>query len=500
VTKRDRPASSGVAPLLAAAVVVLGGYGAWLQFLHPPGERGPLTTTPRSAPAASARPKPAAKVDPEAEPFAALVREAQGAFAKDPKGALDKLKAAYALGSAAPVRALLSHASVAVEEVTPRGCKVTAIARPRPYEREQAASSPSLTRTSEGVLIGWVDNHADSRRRQGHVALLDEALRRKGEPLAVTPEASNADDLEILAAGDKVVLAFHDGGGKQQGIYVRQLGADGRIVSAAKRIARGKPSDGSLSLIAAGDGGLLVTWAEELTPGATDLFVMRLGATLAPEGEVQRLTAFPAVKGAPERVAAPDAAIGRGELQVAFSLVYPGQRVQVMLLTTPLAELDKGKGVAPAPRKKGGIAPEPIFGTLRLVAKTAGRTPQPRVACEKDGCLVGWDEEKGGAFVAFLEHGKPQPIWHRQFAEKGARPTIVGDETGLATAWYEDARLRLATIGRDGVGTPSVINRVNGLQPHPALARGSKPGEWLVAWRDYEAAHFELFALKAECP
>jgi eukaryotic-like serine/threonine-protein kinase len=500
VTKRDQTASSGIAPLLAAAVVVLGGYGAWLHFLHPAGERGPLATTPRSAPSVSARAKAAPKVDPESEPFAALVREAQGLFAKDPKSALDKLKSAYALGSAAPVRALLSHASVAVEEVTPRGCKVTAVARPRPYELEQAASIPTLARTSEGVLLGWVDNHADSRRRQGHVVLLDEALRRKGEPLAVTPEASNADDLGILTAGDKVVLAFHDGGGKQQGIYVRQLGPDGRIATPARRVARGKPSDGSLSLIAAGDGGFLLTWAEEVTPGATDLFVLRLAATLAPEGEAQRLTAFPAVKGTPERVAAPDAAIARGELEVAFSLAYPGQRAQVMLLTVSLAELDKGKGVSVVPRKKGAPAPEPIFGTLRLVQKTLGRTPQPRLACEKDGCLVGWDEEKGGAYVAFLEHGKPQPLWHRQFAEKGARPAVVGDDAGLLTAWFEEARLRLAPAGRDGVGMPSVVNRVNGLQPHPVLLRGGKPGEWLVAWRDYEAAHFELFALKAECP
>jgi hypothetical protein len=67
-------------------------------------------------------------------------------------------------------------------------------------------------------------------------------------------------------------------------------------------------------------------------------------------------------------------------------------------------------------------------------------------------------------------------------------------------AWFEEARLRLASAGRDGLGAPSVVNRVNGLQPPPALARGSKPGEWLLAWRDYEAAHFELFALKAECP
>jgi len=122
------------------------------------------------------------------------------------------------------------------------------------------------------------------------------------------------------------------------------------------------------------------------------------------------------------------------------------------------------------------------------------------LACGKDGCLVGWDEEKGGALVAFLEYGKPQPLWHRNFAEKGMRPAIVGDDAGAATAWFEESRLKLAPLGRDGVSMPSIVNRVSGMQPHPALARGGKPGEWLLAWRDYEAAHLELFALKAECP
>jgi hypothetical protein len=99
-----------------------------------------------------------------------------------------------------------------------------------------------------------------------------------------------------------------------------------------------------------------------------------------------------------------------------------------------------------------------------------------------------------------LQHGKPQPLWHRQFAEKGTRPAVVGDEGGASVAWYEDSRLRLATVGRDGLGTPSVVNRVSGFQPAPALARGAKPGEWLLGWRDFEAGHLELFALRAACP
>ncbi|HWP06061.1 MAG TPA: serine/threonine-protein kinase [Polyangiaceae bacterium] len=492
---------SGVLPLLAAAVVVLGGYGIWLHYLHPAGERGSASSGVRTAATASAKSRPAPKpsVDPEAEPFAALVRDAQGAFAKDPKAALETLKSAYAQGSASPVRALLAHASVAVEEATPRGCRVTAVARPRPYQLEQAVSSPSLMRTNEGVLVGWVDNHADPRRKQGHVALLDDALRRKGEPLAVTPEASNVQDLGIYEAGDKVVALYHDDGGKQQGVYVRLLGADGRIATPARRIARGKPNDGSLSLTRNGNG-FIVTWSEELTPGSNDLMAVRLGSSLESLGEPVRLTALVPIKGLPERLAAPDAAVAHGELSIAFALEAPGQRSQVTLLNIPLAELEKTKGAVPIARSGKRPAVDTVLGTLRPVAKVVGRVPQPRLACGKDGCLVGWDEEKGGALVAFLEYGKPQPLWHRNFAEKGMRPAIVGDDAGAATAWFEESRLKLAPLGRDGVSMPSIVNRVSGMQPHPALARGGKPGEWLLAWRDYEAAHLELFALKAECP
>jgi hypothetical protein len=49
------------------------------------------------------------------------------------------------------------------------------------------------------------------------------------------------------------------------------------------------------------------------------------------------------------------------------------------------------------------------------------------------------------------------------------------------------------------VGAISVVNRVNGFQPSPALVPGAKAGEWLLSWRDYEAAHKEIFALRAVC-
>jgi hypothetical protein len=58
----------------------------------------------------------------------------------------------------------------------------------------------------------------------------------------------------------------------------------------------------------------------------------------------------------------------------------------------------------------------------------------------------------------------------------------------------------MAPVTRDQVGTPSVMNRVNGLQPHPDLSPAEAQNGWYLTWRDYEAGHLEVFALRAECP
>jgi serine/threonine-protein kinase len=498
-----RPASNGLGALAVVTVVALSSYAAWFYWLHPPGEiAAGATATKGTRPAASAPQKSKIKpsVDPETEPYAIVLGEAQTLFGKDPKKALDKFKQAYAMGSAAPARSLMSHATVAVEEATPKGCKVTAIARPRPYSIEAAVSVPGLVQTPEGALLTWVDASADPRRRQGYAVLLDETLRRRGPPLAVTPEATNVDDFAAHAVGQRVAIVYTDAAGKESGVYSRQLESDGRISSSARRISSAKPAEFEVALAAAGDGGYYVVWTEQLEFGSTDLVVRRLSAALEPTSEPVRLSAFTLVKGLTKRATMPEAVVAHGELEVAFSLVLPGQRQQVMLLSVPLAQLAKG---LPMP-KPGKRLPPPkndtTLGTLRSVAPVVGRSPEPGIACTQEGCLVAWDEERRGASVAYLAHGQAKPLWHREFAKKGSRPALFGDETGGAIAWFEESRLRFASIGRDGLGTPSVVNRVNGFQPHPAIARGAKAGEWLIAWRDYEAGHLELFALRAECP
>jgi serine/threonine-protein kinase len=66
-------------------------------------------------------------------------------------------------------------------------------------------------------------------------------------------------------------------------------------------------------------------------------------------------------------------------------------------------------------------------------------------------------------------------------------------------AYFAGSRLRVAPISRDGVGTASVISRVSGFQPRPAIVAGKKPGEWVLAFRDYEAGHLEVFVAQVRC-
>jgi hypothetical protein len=149
----------------------------------------------------------------------------------------------------------------------------------------------------------------------------------------------------------------------------------------------------------------------------------------------------------------------------------------------------------PRPKKKE----DEFLGVLKPVSGAEGRNAQPHVACADDGCFVAWDDEKGGSFVSFW-HKERGPLWHREFAPKGKRPMLSHDQNGVVMAYYEDSRVKLASLTRNGVGKASVVSRVNGYQPNPDLVPGDAPGQWYIAFRDYESAHLEVFALRADCP
>jgi serine/threonine-protein kinase len=492
-----------VSALMVVAALALGGYAAWLYVLHPPGKAAapaPSTTAPRPKRVAQRETKVA---DVKSAGYVEALAEAQGLLATEPKRALEVFKAAFDKGNMPAARSLLTQASVALEEGGP--CQVTALGRPRPVEIEVPVSRPAIVTTSQGAVMSWVDNHLDMRRRQAFTVQLDPALRRLAPPIAVTPEAHNVRQPQLVRAGDKLALFYWDEGGREPGVYLRMLDAAGKIESPTLRLSSQRRGNHHPALTALPDGEFMAVWEEEFHAGSSDIVARRLGADLKPKGPLARLTALHTSTGANRQARTADATAAHGNLYVTFAKDLGGDRVQIMLLVVPLTDPGLETGVTAVPPAKSGSKTKPrktvdqSVGSLRALGTAQSKNAQPHIACLKEGCFVAWDDDRSGAIVSFWDKERG-PLWHREFARKAARSVLASDERGVALAYYEDSRVKLATLSRDGVGKPSIVSRVNGYQPYPDLARGEKPGQWYVAFRDFESAHLEIFALRADCP
>jgi hypothetical protein len=228
-----------------------------------------------------------------------------------------------------------------------------------------------------------------------------------------------------------------------------------------------------------------------------DLIGRKLDEKLEPQGAPVRLAQVASAPRNANTASSPDAVVAQGSLQVVFSVDRGQERHQVMLLRVPLNDPGLVSGVVLDKKKKNPV--DQHLGTLTPVSRASTKNTTPRIACLKEACVVVWDDDNAGAYAAYVERDKPEPLWHREFSPKGIRPTLASSGDKVLIAWYEDGRLKLSDVGRDGLGKPSVLGKVNGFQPEPDIARGEKPGQWLLAFRDYESAHFEAFGLRVEC-
>ena len=491
-----------ISVLMVLSALALGGYATWLYVLHPPGKPA---LRPQPAPlrsAASARPskvQPKSEpmmTDSESEPYARKLAEGQELLAKDPALALDAFRTALKDGGMPAARSLLSHAQIAIDE---KGkCRLTGISRPRPFQIETAVSAPAIAMTTKGPVVGWVDNHHDPRRRQVFTVLLDASLRRISLPIDVTPEAQNVREFQLISLGDRLVVLYWEDSGKEQGVFARMLDAEGKIDTPIRKLTTGRKGDYYPALTPTPSGDFWAVWEEEFENNVSDVVARHLGPDLQPKSGTVRLTAYAPPTGSARQPRTPAVSVLRNQLEVAFARDLGNQRVQVMLQTISLDDPALTTGIVRRPTKGAASKRDEVLGTVRSVAAASSRNAHPRLACLDVGCFVVWDDEKAGGKMTFVDRERG-PLWHREFGTKGAAPGIVREQKSLAVAWFEGARLKLASLARDGIGTPSVISRVSGLQPSPELAKGSKPGEWYVAFRDYESAHLEIFVLRAEC-
>lgn len=503
----ERPAKGSsigaISALMLIGALALGGYAIWLYVLHPPGQiAAPVESSKPAAGPRSKRTSKAASNSDDDRDYVEVLSEAQGLLATEPTRALEVFKAAFAKGNMPVARSLLTQATVASEEGSL--CRLTGIARPRPFEIEVPVSRPTIVPTSKGVVVSWVDNHLDVRRRQAFTVLLDSAMRRISPAIPVTPEAYNVRQPQLVRAGSRLALVYWDEGGKEPGVYARMLDAAGKIEGPARKLSSQRKGQHFPALTQVSNDEFIAVWEEEFQTGSSDIVARRLGPDLKPKAPLVRLTALQTPSGVNRQPRTADATIAHGKLYVTFAKDLGGDRMQVMLQSVALDDPALETGLTPVaekPRAKTSKRKkEDLFvGALRPVSSAQSKNAQPHVACDDEGCFIAWDDEKAGALVSFW-HKDRGPLWHREFARKGARSVLGRDDRSVVMAYYEDSRVKLAHLTRDGVGKPSVVSRINGYQPYPDLARGEKPGQWFVAFRDFESAHLEIFALRADCP
>ncbi|MEI9941664.1 MAG: serine/threonine-protein kinase [Pseudomonadota bacterium] len=487
--------------LLLLSALSLGAYAVWLYVLHPPGQPAVVRTTlPKPRPTSSALPlSPAAASAAraaEAEAYAMKISHAQELLANgDGKGSLDAFKDALK-GGAAVARSVLSHMSTAIEE--PSGpCKLTGISRPRPYSIEvPPMSRPTLLHSSAGTVFVWIDNHQDPKKKQAYAVLLDDALRRTSSEVPLTPEVSSARQVQLVPAGERFVLLYWDDGGSEPGVYARFVSHDGHIAGPPRRISEVKKGDLFAGLAANGNK-FWAVWQEEVDKGSSDIMARELDADLAPLAEPIRLTAIPAAKGANNAAGTPAVAIQNGHLYVAFSVNRGFERLQMYVSRIALSDPLLKTGLVPSKKTNGK---ERILGQAQVLSSKDGKNTTPVLACSSEGCFVAWDDDKAGAAVAFVEKDKGQMLWRRDLPAKVVRPAVAASGNAAVISWFDESRLRLAQLTRDGLGAVTSLSRVSGFQPQPDLAAGEKPGQWYISWRDFESAHFEVFALRTDCP
>jgi serine/threonine-protein kinase len=499
VSMRPEPGSGrAISTLLLLSALSLGAYAVWMYVLHPPGA-APTTVhplQPKVAPSASAVVDKGAPRPVESDAYALKIASAQELLAQgQPKPALDAFKDAMRMGGAPVARSVLSHASLAIEE--PSGpCTLTGISRPRPYSIELPVSRPTMVHTGAGNVFVWIDNHQDAKKRQAYGVLLDDSLRRTTPDIPVTPEATSVRTAQLLAVGSELVLTYWDDGGNEPGVYARFLSKDGHLQSPARLISGVKKGDLYPSLAASEGGTFWMVWQEEVDKGTSDLMARQLNAELAPLGEAIRLSSVPAAKAATNAVNTPSAAVANGFLNITFSVNRGFEHYQVYLIRLALTDPQLKTGLLPTKKPTGR---ERYAGQLEALSTKDGKNTAPGVACTSDGCFVAWDDEKAGASVTFIDKEKGVSIWRRDFGPKALRPAVFATGTSAVVAWYDESRLRFAPLTRDGLGPTSLLSRVSGFQPQPDIAPGESPGKWYISWRDYESAHLEVFALRAEC-
>jgi eukaryotic-like serine/threonine-protein kinase len=484
----------GVSAMILAALGV-GGWLVYAKVLHPAGAvpvpSTSVTVTPPQPSASTVDSAVVTPPPPELPKWMTTIEEGQQLLASgDADGALRKFKEASDAGAGAVGKSFLDQVKLGAATTGP--CKMVAFSHPR-LGYGGNLGRPAVAVTSKGAVVAWTDDHEQPGHDHVYSVLLDASGRPSSRPRDLTPEADYAMRPELTTVDDRVLLLFWDKSGREPGVRVRWLDADGRIGGMSSVVGASKPGLFWPAMDRAPDGTFWLVYEQSPDKEGDDLFLRHIDADLKPMGAEVRATDYEPDKGKSPRVAAPSIAVSGSNLFVAYALEQDKQHVierMRVALTSP--DLTTGlQGTAKTSRQIGEV-------TASNEDKVGG--DYPNIACTKDVCLLVWHEIDKGAQAALIDPTKGTMLWRKRFAPRGGHPAVAVSADGLAeVAYYESGRVRLAAVSRDGVGTTSTFAKVTGDEPRPWIAPGKARGEWFVAWLDVEAGHTESFVARLQC-
>jgi serine/threonine-protein kinase len=442
----------------------------------------PVSTT-SSAPPTSPAPK-----------WATSLAEGQRLFATgDLAGAHKKFKEAQEAGAnAAVVRSFIEQTKAGAAGKGP--CKMVAYAHPR-LAPSTNVDRPAVVSGLRGPIVVWSDDQEKTGQPHAYSVLLDEWGTPTSAPRDLTMEATEVKRPTLLAAGDRTVLLYWDRGGREAGVRVRWLDAEGHIAGASTLVGASRPGQFWPSMDRAPEG-YVVVWQDDRDKEGDDLFFRRLDRELEPQGPEVRLTDYAGPLGKGPNVRVPVVTVASNALFVAYKLERGPQHL-IQRLRIPLDDPALQRGLEDP--KPGAVKQDRTLGDVKLVNEDKLPGDAPALACGTEGCFLAWHNEQGGAVVALLDAAQGKVIWRKKLASV-ARPALATAPDGqVAIAFYEKGQVEMAMLSRDGLGPLSAFGRVTGDQPRPSIAPGKRAGEWLVAWQDTESFHSEVHVARLTC-
>ncbi len=422
----------------------------------------------------------------------------------DIPGALKRFKEAQDVGGGATARAYFEQAKAAQSGTGL--CKEVAFGHPR-TGIAGGIGRPTVATVGKGALVSWTDDHEQAGHDHAYAVLVDETGHAISPVRDLTPEGTEIVRPSLLTVGDRAVLLYWDKGGREAGVHVRWIDADGRIGGSSVLVGAARPG-AYWPAMDRGPDGFYVVWQDDRDREGDDIFFRKLSNDLEPLGQEVRATDYIGISGHFVNARVPAVAVASNTLFIAYKVerepLHVIYRMRLALngpdTAKGLDERTSGTPVPPAPRGKPSANIDRELGDVVVVNEDKLPGDAPAIACGREGCFVTWNGERGGAYASLIEPAEGKVLWRKRLADKGSHPSLgVGVDGIVAVTYFEAGRLKLAPLTRDGVGPSSTLGKVTGDQPRPWLAAGKAKGEWYLAWQDAEAAHTEAYVARVVC-